>query len=146
MKLIGILIVFLFSQVCHAEIYKWTDENGRVHYGERPETENTEKIEIKTSPSSQDPDLAKQRQEKQRKLMEVLEEERQQKNQQRKEELKQKQEIEKECAQLRDYHKTLKQVNLLYDLDDEGNRKYLSEEEHKKEIAEVENYLEKYCK
>ena len=146
MKCIGILISLLISTVCHAEIYKWTDEHGRVHYGERPQTENTEKIEIKTSPSDQDPELAKERQEKQRKLLEVLEEERQEKNQQRTEELKQKREIERKCAELRDYHKTLKEVNLLYDLDEEGNRKFLSEKEHEKEIAEVENYLEKHCK
>ena len=146
MKCIGILIALILSPVCHAEIYKWTDEHGRTHYGERPASENTEKVEIKSSPPAQAPELANDRQEKQRKLLEVLEEERQQKAQQRKEELKQKREIEKECAELRDYHQSLKDVNLVYELDEEGNRNFLSEEQHKQEIAEVENYLGKHCK
>ena len=138
MKYIGILIALLLSPVCQAEIYKWTDENGRVNYGEKPASKNTEKIEIKSSPSNPDPELTEDRKEKQRKLLEVLEQERQEKAQQKTEDLKQKRELE-------DYHKTLKEVNQLYDLDEEGNRKFLSEEEHEKEIAEVEKNLEMHC-
>lgn len=146
MKCIGILITLIISPVCHAEIYKWTDEHGRVHYGERPASKNTEKVEIKSSPSNHDPGISSERQEKQRKLLEVLEEERQEKAQKKEEELKQKREIERECAELNDYYQSLKEVNLVYELDEEGNRNFLSEDQHQQEIAEVEKYLDKHCK
>ena len=146
MKIIGILITIFLSNVCHAEIYKWTDEYGRVHYGEKPASETTEKIEIKSSTPSRDSGIDEDRKEKQRKLLEVLEGERQEKEQIKAEELKQKRDIDRKCAELKDYHKTLKEVNLLYDLDEQGNRKFLSEKDHKKEIAEVEETMEKYCK
>ena len=42
-----ILILFLFgisAQLCYAQIYQWVDENGNVHFGDRPpeETQTTE--------------------------------------------------------------------------------------------------------
>jgi hypothetical protein len=32
----GLLLCVLFPLVAHAQIYKWVDEKGRVHYGEKP--------------------------------------------------------------------------------------------------------------
>lgn len=43
--LIGLLV--LIPCLCFAEIYKWTDENGRVHYGDSPkESDRAEKVEV----------------------------------------------------------------------------------------------------
>ena len=37
----------------HAQVFKWTDENGRVHYGERPpEGVKASEISVKTEPPS----------------------------------------------------------------------------------------------
>ena len=30
-----------------AEVYKWVDEDGRVHFGDRPQAEDAEAIELK---------------------------------------------------------------------------------------------------
>jgi predicted secreted Zn-dependent protease len=35
-KLSGGLLLLLLAASAAAQVYKWTDENGRVHYGERP--------------------------------------------------------------------------------------------------------------
>lgn len=45
--------IFLTSNLCYAaEIYKWTDENGKVHFGDKPkDTETTEIYEEKKLPS-----------------------------------------------------------------------------------------------
>lgn len=37
----------LILQLSHAGIYKWTDENGQVHYGEQPGSINAEKVPIR---------------------------------------------------------------------------------------------------
>ena len=34
-KLIPLLLAALFAAAAHAQVYRWTDANGRVHYGER---------------------------------------------------------------------------------------------------------------
>ncbi len=35
-KTVAILVFVLLSDLAFAGVYKWTDENGQVHYGERP--------------------------------------------------------------------------------------------------------------
>jgi hypothetical protein len=37
-KTFVVLVTILFSNSLFAEIYKWVDENGRVHYGKKPDT------------------------------------------------------------------------------------------------------------
>jgi len=37
-----LLIYLLLSSQLHAEVYRWTDENGRTHFSDRPPSGNTE--------------------------------------------------------------------------------------------------------
>jgi len=39
--------LFLFSVSASCEIYKWTDESGKIHYGDKPESTESKKLEIK---------------------------------------------------------------------------------------------------
>ncbi len=130
--------------VCQAEVYKWTDENGRVHYGDRPQGSESEKLDIKTGTPKPDAELDEHR-EKQRKLLDVFDEERAEKKEKKAAAEKEKRETKRKCAELKDYLKSLKEVSSLYELDEKGNRRYLDEETHKKEIAEVEKTVKKHC-
>ena len=47
MKSILLASLFLFSASSHCEIYKWTDESGKVRYGDKPESTESKKLEIK---------------------------------------------------------------------------------------------------
>jgi len=49
-----LLFLFAFAALCaQAEIYKWTDEKGQVHYGEQPPpTANTTTIKAPSGPPS----------------------------------------------------------------------------------------------
>lgn len=48
MKQIILLALLLVIAVkSHAEIYKWTDENGRTHFSDRPTSKNAEKVNIR---------------------------------------------------------------------------------------------------
>ena len=40
------LIQILYSHTSFGEVYKWTDENGRVVYGDKPKSDNANKIKI----------------------------------------------------------------------------------------------------
>ncbi len=57
---------FLITPVVDAQIYKWTDENGQVHYGDKkPDTEtgntkalpNIEEVELKVYKPKPDPEI-----------------------------------------------------------------------------------------
>ena len=45
--LAGLAIFVLFSSLASGEIYKWVDENGKIHYDDRPpQTRNAQRLEI----------------------------------------------------------------------------------------------------
>ncbi len=52
--LVGILAAFLVCTVpAHAEVYKWVDENGNVHFTDTPPPkQETEEVKIHSGPSS----------------------------------------------------------------------------------------------
>lgn len=46
-KLTGFTLCLLFTSLGHAEIYKWVDENGKIHYDDRPpETKKAKRLDI----------------------------------------------------------------------------------------------------
>ena len=139
------MLTILFTPVSHAEIYKWTDEHGQVHYGDSSENPQTEQIEIDASTPEPDVGIAERR-EKQRRLLEILDEERTEKEQKRAQAEEQIKETRIRCMELRKYQTRIKEANILYNLDEEGNRQILDEDSHKKEIAEVDEAVNKYCK
>ncbi|MCG8324138.1 MAG: DUF4124 domain-containing protein [Thiotrichales bacterium] len=47
------LFLLCFSAVCLAGAYKWTDEEGRVHYGDRPSTDyQSDEVKVGSSPGN----------------------------------------------------------------------------------------------
>ena len=139
-------LLLILASGASAEIYKWTDENGNVHYGDKPGQTQSEKVEIDTenNPGNPEPGMT-DRLETQQKMLQIYEEERMEKEQQRIQAARKKEETRKKCGQLKDYHRNLKQATRLYVLDDDGNRKYLNDASHQKEIQEIEALLEKNC-
>ena len=71
-------VVLIVPVNLNADIYKWLDEKGRVQYGDKPPTENNgvENVKIKSAPPVDT--SFERRQTEQRKLLEVLGDERKQ--------------------------------------------------------------------
>ena len=59
-KSLLILSIF-FTCLTHAKVYKWTDENGKVHYSDKPFNQESKELEIKKQPNKQEIRKAKQR-------------------------------------------------------------------------------------
>ncbi|MDH1105936.1 DUF4124 domain-containing protein [Pseudomonas otitidis] len=46
-------LIAILPLICSAEIYKWTDEDGRVHFGDKPkDKDKAELLSIKTAAST----------------------------------------------------------------------------------------------
>lgn len=146
-RIIRISLVFyivLSSWTLHAEIYKWVDENGRTHYGEKPP--NEEATEMKIRENEQEPEAGVEKHKVDRdKLLEIYEEEREQKKQekQKAEEAKKKQ--EKYCQGLENDLKDMDRGGVYYVLDENGERKYVSEETVASRKKELQEEYEKNC-
>lgn len=50
---IHLAALLLFSFAAHAQVYKWTDADGQVHYGNQPpaESQSTETLDIQSQPT-----------------------------------------------------------------------------------------------
>jgi hypothetical protein len=54
-RFIALLASILLPLLCNAEVYKWTDENGAIHYSDiKPNKGSSEKLNIKTNNPSQE--------------------------------------------------------------------------------------------
>ena len=42
-----LIIVMLFATLANAEVYRWTDENGKVHFSDRSVPDNAERVELR---------------------------------------------------------------------------------------------------
>ena len=143
--LIAVLPVNAFS-----EVYRWVDEDGKVHFADRPTGSNAEQVDIKSSDDSLKPDLeTEKRLEKQRKLLKVYEEERKEKTFKEAEAREQKRKEEEErvtmCADAKDYKQNAELAGAMYNLDEEGNRVYLNEEEFEAELKRADKLIEEWC-
>jgi len=141
--MIVIAIMFNFGHV-NAEIYKWVDEQGNIHYGDKPV--NKSKV--------MDVDISKQghikinnsREQKRRKLLETYADDHQRKNEEKEKQKKQKKKQERGCVLSKDRLKHYERASSLYNLDKDGNRVTVSSEEREQHTAELRNKIKKYCK
>ena len=140
------LSVFLFSQhkSVLAEVYKWTDEDGRIHYGDRPDGKNPQQINInETNPNSGE---NIDRMEKRQRLLNVLDEERQQRDEMKAEEKIAEQKRQANCDKAKTYLQSAVNSSFLYeDTGDPLNPKILTNEERKNAIDKAEDDVKTWC-
>ena len=130
-RFVALLASILFPLLCNAEVYKWTDKNGTIHYSDiKPNETSSEKLNIKTnnpsleraSPQSSAQALDQQKSKELEAQAERLKSETQKKEQ------------NSQCQNTRDNLKTLKE-NSRIKINENGEIRYLtpSEIEQKKQ-------------
>lgn len=80
-KMTVLLLLSLAVLPAQAEIYRWVDEQGRVHFGERP-IQGAERVEVQPQVIQRD-DQVRQREENLQRIMDVRSQERAAEQQQR---------------------------------------------------------------
>ncbi len=60
-RILTLIIVSLLAFTAQSKVYKWTDENGKVHYSDKPIDEKSQQIKMKRQPSEAEVLKAKQR-------------------------------------------------------------------------------------
>ena len=141
-----LLIIFLLFQfnLSLSEVYKWVDENGKTVYGDKPVSEEANIVEIKKTPK-QDKKY-QERIEKQKKLLNVMKEERADEISRLNKEKEEKEKQEKECSKLKKELKKMKDsTHLFEETDDPHNPKIYTDEERKAEEDKREKYIQENC-
>ncbi len=127
-----------------AEIYRWVDEDGQVHFEDRSKDQSEGGVRRYTTPSSAS-DTPAQRMEKTRKLLNAYEAERQQvrEQQEKRKELSEKR--KRSCMIARDNLHQYQSYGGIYRLDKKGNRVYISDQERITLLEQSREKVAEYC-
>ena len=148
-----LIIIGFVSATLQAEVYKWVDDKGIVHYGDKQNTEGRSvEMQVDMSSPDENPENANKetatlsRDEKRRRLAGAMEEDRLEKKEAREKKKAERDQNKRQCNQLKDKKKRRQAAAVLYKLDKDGNRVVLSDEQRSKNQKSLDKQIKKYCR
>lgn len=147
---LGLVLCLLLFLPVQAEVYKWTDEHGRVHFSDKPPNQDTPEYQLRT-PASSDRATSPEsltdaeRRARQRKLSDSLEADRLEKQQAESKRKQQQAKREHNCKVARAELNSSKRANLIYDYDQQGNRVYFNETKKQRYLESLRAEVRKWC-
>ena len=140
------LLIFGVS-TSFAEIYRWVDDQGKVHYGDRPPQEQTQEAETYSpnagngSKVSVDPEL----QDRQKKLLEKWQNDQKNSSTEEAESQRFARLQQERCNLLKNMQKQYKQSGRVYRETENGQRIYLSDDELAIELEKINDRIQSTC-
>jgi len=132
---LALALSLLFTIVnVEAQVYKWVDENGKVHFGDQPPRKkpaSAEKVDLKVAPKTgnaaapSDAERAK----RQREMLKSMEKNRKQLEDKRNKEKENKKRKVAMCNKLKAKRDEMLRANAIYRTNDKGERVYMDEAE-----------------
>ena len=150
LKLFLLALVFV-SGICYSEIYKWVDERGKVHYSQTPPSKSAEKMDIDESATTDSSLVGQQKlqpsnAESQKKYSDYLEQERLERKEKREQKKLEKAEARSKCHSVRAQLDDMDQGGILYyELDENGERKFVGDKRIETRKDKLRKYLRKNC-
>ena len=149
MRIIAVVLgVLLALPVWSAGVYRWTDENGRVHYGDRPPGQGSGQTVKVPKSSGSGSSAAPSSEDRQKAMQQYLEEadyERQKKRaaQQKRDQARDK--LDSKCKVVKKELEDTLQHPRLYDYDQNGERYFLSGAQRDAHIQREQNWIRENC-
>jgi len=138
-------LLVLSPAVSVAEVYRWVDEDGRTHFGDRPPTQAaSQEVKVESAPARVD-NSARDRQQK---VNAFLEQKQQERDQQRAADAKAEKRAAKraeQCTKLRARLKHMDSVSTFYNLNEQGERVFVSESENTRIRERFRKKVEESC-
>lgn len=145
------LLILLIAVFTAAQVYKWVDDDGQVHFGDRPPEEQTiEEIELPQGPSAQETEQAKEEFRKTLESRQVRDESLQKEKSHREIEKTLKLVKEKQssriCVRATQQARILKAKVRIFKLNADWSRSYLENEKRPLEISSLNEQASEHCK
>ena len=138
----SLLLLLLIPIAASAgDIYRWTDENGQVHFGDHPVAADAQKIE---GASPGDAATVKRLQHQQELLNGYQQLREGNREQSAKTELAQ-QERDFNCAEARDKLTRIQEARYVYRMSDSGERQILNDAEREASQASAQAQVDRWC-
>lgn len=144
---IGVLLGLVLWPA-HADIYKWVDADGRVHYGDRPDGDAATSVNIRPAPTTPPPGpepTGAQRAERQQRLLRSMEDERLERREAREKARRDQAERERRCHLARDRQRRFNAAGYIYKLDEQGQRRVYDADERAAAQRRVDGEVSRWC-
>lgn len=146
MNYLLVIIALFYVSGVHAEVYKWVDESGAVHYGDKPTSGSQEvQVQQQEKPSAAMKETTETRDEKRQRIADMLEEDRIDKNKKEEKKKYERERKKRECNRLKDHQRHVENAGGLYKLDKDGNRVFMSKEQRDKSEQALRKRIQKNC-
>ena len=146
LKLVALVLLFAITgNAAAAKVYKWVDQDGNVHFGDRPTDSDAQELELKSHqpavPAPQPlPDTRNRAT-----ISEVMEEERLRRKEAREKENQARQSRQRKCLLARDNLRSMEESGYLYDIDSSGKRRILSDAQRKASEQRAREVVTRFC-
>ncbi len=142
---LSIILFFAYSPA-HAGIYKWIDDDGKVHFSDQaPAQQTAQEIDIDVAPAEIDPELEHYRQ-RNRALLNVWDTERNKRQQQQVEKRQRLATQRQRCAKVQRKYAASRRAGYLYAPRKDGERDIYSDDQRAKYEQQLSDYLRKRCR
>ena len=141
-----LLACFCVALPVNAEIYRWTDDNGRVHYGERPPHDAANRVDLSRASRPAAPAASEtERRARQQRMLDAFSHKREQKKAQKALEQQKRQQLAKDCEQIKRHWRDLNYGGPIYYEMPDGGRRYLDDNERAAELDELRPAYRQAC-
>ena len=144
-KTVAWIFLVMMSLSVQAEVYKWVDEQGRVHYGDKPTSENANEVKIKSAPTSGQAGQSGKRKALQERFLRAREDERKEKQKARAEQKQKRAEAKRNCEQAKKDYDKYRYASGLYHKGEDGEREYLSFKQRAEYEKSLLAKIKKWC-
>ncbi len=142
---LGVALMALAHQGLSAGVYRWVDDQGKVHYGDRPPSKDKAKsIEVESAPAPEPDDG--ERRAKTRRLLDAMESERNREKEQAAQDKAEKARRERNCEVARRHVTLYQRANKISRVGADGERTYLSDEERDQALTHARSLVDRWCK
>lgn len=146
-KMLVSSIIFSISvSLAQAGVYKWTDEQGNVHYGDKPDGAASQELRLKQSTPNSGVGTDGSRRLHQQRLLESMTRERKQKEQVKAKEKQAQAQAEQQCKRAKQRLAMIRQAGGVYSLNEQGERVVYNDEQRTQATAKAQAAVKKYCK
>ena len=148
-RLLATLVLLLFGPSQAAEVFRWTDDRGNVHFGDRPPPGRGETVELRpeaTTPPPNESGEMPARRAAQRKLLRIYSEERMERAEARRREAALREERQRNCLKARETLERYRHAPSLYRVRDDGTPETLSTAERRRVTEEASEAVERLCR
>jgi hypothetical protein len=125
-------------------IYRWADEQGRVHFGDRPSSAQAREVHAARAPL-RDPGSA-ERLDRQRRLLEAFATERREQAERAAQAREEADARTTRCAWAREEVRGLERGGRVYELDPDGNRRYLDDAGRNDALVRAREVVAQWCR